>query len=187
MKTRPVSLQELRDLGIEIHGEGVVMKPIRVEEAQDFLAFIAYDPAHHSQRGDTTALEYSDLESVVETLKQPYDPYLLSFGIWAGDTMVGCIDLVPPAGVDNAQVGYMVGKQYTGQGYAARALGPVTDFAFDRLGYKKIEAVIDSRNTASRRTLEKCGYEIDLISEASAESADGPAEVYLHYAKVRSY
>jgi RimJ/RimL family protein N-acetyltransferase len=178
-----MSLQELRDRGVEIFGDGVVMRPLRVEDATAYFSFIDFDRDHHLQFHDDTATKYPDVESVVDSIENPIDPYKLRFGIWVDNNLVGSINLAPPNGLELPEVGYQIGKQYTGNGYAAKALAAVTDFGFSTLGYNKIEAIAAEENIASRKTLEKCGYEEEYLSGGYEESTDPdePSEVYVHY------
>ena len=46
-----------------------------------------------------------------------------------------------------------------GRGYATEAARAVIAYAFDELGYETLEAGARVTNPASRRVLEKCGYE----------------------------
>lgn len=58
-----------------------------------------------------------------------------------------------------AEVGYLLGREYWGQGYMQEALRLWIAFAFNRLGLRRLEAEIDARNDASARVLERCGFE----------------------------
>jgi RimJ/RimL family protein N-acetyltransferase len=56
------------------------------------------------------------------------------------------------------EIGYALGSQYWGQGYASEALRSLIRHGFDALGLNRIEADIDPRNAASARVLEKLGF-----------------------------
>ncbi len=58
-----------------------------------------------------------------------------------------------------AEIGYLLGREYWGQGYMQEALRVWIDFAFERLGLRRLNAEIDARNEASARVLERCGFE----------------------------
>ncbi|MBB6048408.1 GNAT family N-acetyltransferase [Armatimonas rosea] len=60
-----------------------------------------------------------------------------------------------------AEVGYLLGRSYWGQGLATEAASLVIDYAFTTLGLRRLEADIDPRNTGSQRLLERLGFERD--------------------------
>jgi [ribosomal protein S5]-alanine N-acetyltransferase len=57
-----------------------------------------------------------------------------------------------------AEIGYVLARPYWGAGYMHEALTAFVGFAFRSLGLNRLEADIDPRNTASRRTLERLGF-----------------------------
>jgi RimJ/RimL family protein N-acetyltransferase len=57
------------------------------------------------------------------------------------------------------EIGYWIGIPYWGKGYATEAARALVDHAFGGLGYEKIEAGARVSNPASRRVLEKCGFQ----------------------------
>ena len=65
-------------------------------------------------------------------------------------------NLVPDS--KRAELGYALARSAWGSGYAAEALPPLVHFGFGPMGLNRIEAVIDPRNTASARVLEKLGF-----------------------------
>ena len=60
---------------------------------------------------------------------------------------------------DQAELGYWLGVPYWGKGYATEALHAVIDYAFTDLGHEAINAGARVTNPASRRVLEKCGFQ----------------------------
>lgn len=58
-----------------------------------------------------------------------------------------------------AEMGYMMLPEAQGQGYASEALAAVCEFAFDTCGFHRLKALVVEGNRASRRVLEKCGFE----------------------------
>jgi len=66
-----------------------------------------------------------------------------------------------------AELGYLLGSAYCGQGYATEAVTAFIDFAFAHpesvgsrlgLGLRRLEAVVDARNYASSRLAERLGF-----------------------------
>jgi RimJ/RimL family protein N-acetyltransferase len=57
-----------------------------------------------------------------------------------------------------AELGYALARRAWGCGYVAEALPPLVDHAFGPLGLNRLEAVIDPRNAASARVLQRLGF-----------------------------
>jgi RimJ/RimL family protein N-acetyltransferase len=72
-------------------------------------------------------------------------------------TVIGACGLVPQ---DNApELGYWLGVDYWGNGYATEALHAVIDYAFTDLEHDSLQAGARVTNPTSRRVLEKCGFQ----------------------------
>ncbi len=56
-----------------------------------------------------------------------------------------------------AEIGYGIGPAYWGQGYGFEGVKEVIRFGFDDMGFHRIEASCDPRNTRSIKLLERCG------------------------------
>jgi RimJ/RimL family protein N-acetyltransferase len=74
-----------------------------------------------------------------------------------GDTVIGACSVT--ALDDQAELGYWLGVRYWGNGYATEALHAVIDYAFTDLGHEALNAGARVTNPASRRVLEKCGFQ----------------------------
>jgi RimJ/RimL family protein N-acetyltransferase len=58
-----------------------------------------------------------------------------------------------------AEICYWLGVPYWGRGYATEAVRAVIDYAFGDLGHDGLQAGARVSNPASRRVLEKCGFQ----------------------------
>lgn len=58
------------------------------------------------------------------------------------------------------EVGYLLGRDFWGQGYASEAARASVDFGFDRRGLGQIIGLTHPDNAASQRVLEKCGLRL---------------------------
>lgn len=141
------------------------MKQFKPEDAQTIFDLIEYNRAHLNAHGEGTADKYPTVESVRESIEKPKDPTRLRFGIYDQGAMVGSINLTPKdKGV--AEIGYWVGGQFVGRGYAARAIKELALYAFDVLGLEKLIANARADNLASVKTLEKSGFRLAEINNA---------------------
>jgi len=57
-----------------------------------------------------------------------------------------------------AELGYALGHEYWGRGYMKEALTALVDFAFGKLGMRRLEADIDPRNAGSLHAVERLGF-----------------------------
>ena len=73
------------------------------------------------------------------------------------ETVIGGCGVRPQE--QTAALGYWLGVQYWGQGYATEALHAVIDYAFTDLEHEALQAGARVTNPASRRVLEKCGFQ----------------------------
>jgi RimJ/RimL family protein N-acetyltransferase len=64
-------------------------------------------------------------------------------------------------GIDSdgiVEIGYGITEQYQEHGYATEAVKAISNWAFQEPKISSIEAEIDSKNIASKKVLEKCGF-----------------------------
>ena len=64
------------------------------------------------------------------------------------------------------EVGYHIAKPCTGRGYATEALAAFLPFALDKAGVCSLDGIVLEENAASRRVLEKCGFELEFKGTA---------------------
>ena len=72
-------------------------------------------------------------------------------------TIVGACGVTMLA--DQPELGYWLGVPYWGKGYATEALHALIDYAFTDLAHEALQAGARVTNPASRRVLEKCGFQ----------------------------
>lgn len=70
-------------------------------------------------------------------------------------------------GQPEVEIGYRLARSAWGQGYATEAALAVRDYAFSKLGLKRLIAMIDPANVASLRVADKLGmhYEGEILME----------------------
>ncbi len=96
-----------------------------------------------------------------EALERHLEGTALPHVILDGDArVVGRITLngIVRGAFQSASVGYWVGEEHNGKGYAGAALRHIMAFAFNHLGLHRIQAETLVHNVASRRVLERNGF-----------------------------
>jgi RimJ/RimL family protein N-acetyltransferase len=79
------------------------------------------------------------------------------FAIELDGALIGMCGLDPRQ--DGAELGYWLGLPFWGRGYATEAARALIDYAFAKLGYEELSSGARVSNPASRRVLEKCGFQ----------------------------
>jgi ribosomal-protein-alanine N-acetyltransferase len=70
---------------------------------------------------------------------------------------------------DEAGIGYAINPEYQRRGYATEAAVALIQFAFEKLAVARVYAQCDTRNTASRRVMEKAGLSQATVIEHHQE------------------
>jgi RimJ/RimL family protein N-acetyltransferase len=85
--------------------------------------------------------------------------------VWNAETWEPTTRAESPNGVTEVEVGYTLGRDYWGQGYATEAAAAVRDYALRELGADRLIALIIHGNTASENVARKLGleYERDVM------------------------
>ena len=119
------------------------------------------------------------VEWIRAAMSQPATSYVITI---AGEVIGACgVDMRPPnaplspafasptrgggsgkgagEGREGAELGYWIGVPFWGCGYATEAARCLIDHAFGGLGYEVLTASARVSNPASRRVLEKCGFQ----------------------------
>lgn len=77
--------------------------------------------------------------------------------------VIGNIGIHPQSDVNrlNAELGYFIGEEYWGNGYAVDAIRQMVDYAFQNFPIERIFARPFGSNLASQRVLEKAGFKLE--------------------------
>jgi [ribosomal protein S5]-alanine N-acetyltransferase len=106
------------------------------------------------------------LEDATEWLGRNLEqqPVLMFTIEYAGEA-VGAISLVTGTDIErrSAELGYWVGTAYSNRGIATAAVTRISTYAFQELELLRIFATPMTQNIASRRVLEKAGFELEGI------------------------
>ncbi|WP_462406311.1 GNAT family N-acetyltransferase [Gracilibacillus sp. Marseille-QA3620] len=68
------------------------------------------------------------------------------------------------------EIGYELGKEYWGKGYAGEAINCLVDYAFHTLHFNRVEAKVEPENSNSIRLLEKLHFQFEGTLRKSEKS-----------------
>lgn len=74
-------------------------------------------------------------------------------------SLIGVVSFSAPDEIGQSTFGYWIGEPYWGRGYATEAALAALDYAFEVGGLNQMLGDCRITNVASRRVLEKCGFE----------------------------
>ncbi|RDV04274.1 GNAT family N-acetyltransferase [Undibacter mobilis] len=97
----------------------------------------------------------TDAENFIATANKPGGECV--YLITRDKSVVGACSIAQQDGA--AEIGYWLGIEHWGKGYATEAVHALVDYAFTDLGYDALHAGARVTNPASRRVLEKCGFQ----------------------------
>ena len=96
-----------------------------------------------------------------------------------GWRLVGSIGLFPPSD-GFAEAGYWTAPGGRRQGYTAEALGLLCAWAFDEVGLRRVELVVDPDNAGSRGVAERAGFRAEGIVRQRFLHRGQPSDVVLY-------
>lgn len=109
-------------------------------------------------------MSVSDLDAFVRDLvaqqsDEDRQVYTLAVNRREDGALIGFVKVGVESGQDQVgMLGYAIGGQYAGCGYATEAAAAMLPFAFVALGYRRLVASSDITNPASVHILEKLGF-----------------------------
>jgi RimJ/RimL family protein N-acetyltransferase len=91
---------------------------------------------------------------------------LRGYGIWAieereSGAVVGRAGVIYPVDWPSPEVGYLLGRDWWGRGYATEAGGAAMDWGFTTIGFDRLISLIDPANAASIAVAERLGETFD--------------------------
>ena len=102
------------------------------------------------------------------------------YAITRGDNgaFLGCCALEPQADERTVEIGYWLGERYWNKGYATEAAHALIDMAFrTRNNIDHIDARCRVTNIASRRVIQKCGFQFQGTGMIDCLALDGMVAV----------
>lgn len=150
---------------MELRDGFIKLRPLRFAD-RDELARLANNKKIWNNLRDVFPLPYttSDAEKFIDLVRQ-HDP-VVNFAIVADNQFIGVIGLYSQPDVyrKSMEIGYWIGEPYWGKGIATRAVNLAANYAFESLKMVRIFASVFEGNEASRRVLEKCGFQLEGVA-----------------------
>jgi RimJ/RimL family protein N-acetyltransferase len=158
---------------VELETERLRLRPPLAEDVEPLAPMYA-DPEVMRYLGDGRVLTPEQTERSVQRMIDGWAAD--GFGLFTtvrkeDETVIGRVGLIvwnpetwqttraDAEGPTELEVGYTLGRPFWGQGYATEAAGAARDYALDRLGARRLIALIIHGNEASANVARKLGFE----------------------------
>lgn len=136
------------------------MVPVRLEDAAALAVLVADNIGHlrtflpRVTGLDTLAAAEEHLQCVLEAEGELLEWHIFSDGRLCGAIRLNHIE----QDHRKASIGYYLGARHQGSGLATASVRAVLQFAFERLGFNRIELRCATSNAASQRVAERLGF-----------------------------
>lgn len=144
--------------GTELWGDRVRLRALAADDANDVFLY-ASDPLVARYAGwRPHRTPFDSILYVQRCMSDQWGP--ITFGIerLQDKRIIGVVDIRVVSRLWAAgEIGYTIARHYWGQGYNLEAGDLLLDYGFETMGLRRIQAVCDTRNRRSYRTMEKLG------------------------------
>lgn len=146
------------------------------DQSQEDIVFVHRlhnEPSFLENIGDRGVHNLEDARGYIA--KGPMASYRANgFGLYRvqtrqGGQTVGMCGLVNRPTLDDVDLGYALLPEFCGHGYAVEAGAAVLADARERLGLKRIVAIVDPRNGGSIRVLEKLDFRFEKMVQLTPD------------------
>ena len=112
-----------------------------------------------------------DAEDFIRSMLSADVDKVFAFAVVAEGEVVGSISVSRCENIHfrTAELGYYIGEEYWGKGYATCAVTKVCRYIFDNTDILRIFAEPFAYNTASCRVLEKSGFQLEGVLKSNAQ------------------
>jgi ribosomal-protein-alanine N-acetyltransferase len=144
---------------LRIETERLLLRPAIAADAEDLHAVFS-DPSTFEYIGSEPEPSIDHTRDRIESKAAVQAK--CGFSLWSvversSGRVIGDCGLQYLEGGPDVELGYKLGREFRGHGYATEAARASLAFGFDQLGLDRIVAVAWPENTASRRVMEKTG------------------------------
>lgn len=117
----------------------------------------------------------SEVATTLQKIMARYDEWKV-YGVWAAELkateeFIGWFSLKPLPGTAEIEVGYRLLKKHWAKGFATEGSRRLVDYGLNQIGLKKIVAITNVKNEASKKVLKKIG--LNYIDNREYQSSPG--------------
>lgn len=153
------SLRDLERLP-NLATERTTLRSLRLNDASELHPILA-DPETMRYWSSPPHEDVARTREMIVSIQQGFDARtVLQWGIERTEDirLLGTVTLMPEPEQPRAELGFILGREHWGEGYAGEAQSAVVDFGFGELGLHRLEADTHPGNEGSSRSLERLGF-----------------------------
>jgi RimJ/RimL family protein N-acetyltransferase len=151
---------------IIIETKRLILRTWKTKDAQPFFQINQDPKVIEFLRGPLTRDQVKDFISAQNAQQKKHGYSLFATELKATGELIGFIGLNytdwPAPFTPAVEIGWRLGSQFWGQGYATEGAKAVMDFAFNKIGLEKIVSFTVPANKRSIKIMEKTGMKRDL-------------------------
>ena len=145
--------------------DNLFLRNFELEDAQKIFALVD-ESREFLQKYASAEQTLNDVEQMIRRAchRHRQDGFGFSTGLWFNETLLGSFSFNRIRwNTKRAEIGFWLGKPYSGKGYASKALRAVLQYGFINLDLNRVEATTAIENLRSIRLLEKAGFQKEGI------------------------
>lgn len=150
---------------LDLEGNMVTLREFRDDDLDAVAAIVGDDRVTRFLSFDTRTLEQAGtmlVGAIQRASAQPRQEFYLAVVPRDIGTVVGFARL-ELTGVKAAKLGYAIGYEHQGKGFASDAVSTLVDFGFGTLGLHRITAAIGPHNAASHAVAQRLGFRVEGV------------------------
>jgi len=142
----------------ELVGDRVRLRDLRAEDIDDVFAY-ASDPVVTQYAGWTPhRTPFDSMAYIQRCLTDEWGPITFAVEYQLEQRVIGVVDIRIVSRLwALGEIGYTLARPYWGRGFNVEAGRLLIDYGFTQLGLRRIQAVCETANRRSYRTMEKLG------------------------------
>ena len=171
-----------------IETERLILRPIRMEDAQDLFAYACDEevvkwlswPKHENVKRSETSIKDHFLTRPDRGIPEAYAIVYKS-----DNKMIGTVDVHTVHHGDVGEIGYVLNRNYHNLGLMSEAIHAALPIWFNLCGFRRLEIMHNEKNVGSRRVIEKAGFIKEGIYRKLTVEKDGQYYDFPFYALLK--
>ena len=145
---------------MKMETERLILDGIRETDRVDYFRNISHD----RKVLETFVCRYAETPEDVDLSRYAADERMFAIRLKETGRLIGMILYFDEDG-ESCEIGYGIGSDYWGRGYATEAVRRFLAYCMREKGFRTVRASFFTGNDASRRVMEKCGMTFSRFSE----------------------
>ncbi len=151
------------------------LRRLSVDDA-GFILKLLNEPSFIQNIGDRGVRTIADAQAYIRNGPvASYEKH--GFGLWLVETKesgahIGICGLLKREVLEDVDIGYALLPEFWSRGYALESASAVLSYGREKLGLKRVLAVVNPQNQSSIRLLEQIGFEFEKMVRLSEDAAE---------------